>query len=346
MKRNDEIDSAEKRELDNNFAMIKDAINVVANKDIVDSGIQTICIEDDFNKKFDSLYQDSKLSISVLIHGRRFLNKHNEAIMSRFNKKGTVTKWFFLDPDNISVDIVSKKTRDRDSNNIKELINKNKQLLIDKYEESLKLGSLEIYYLQLPPMQAVYIFDTSIVECKYFSSSFKQQNNYVVLYNYDKNETKNVLRSIGNGFYHDYLHMEEESKCVFSSHTLSDQQFKQYLKRKFSDFTSNDWDRVHNKHDVLDFINVQNGNKTIVFGYRYFQDDFAYEHNIRFCINQFKEKAQNSTDILFFIMGKDGTCSNPKYLILSKFENNKFPMITSKTGKSLEKFRFKVTDFK
>ena len=39
-------------------------------------------------------------------------------------------------------------------------------------------------------MQAVYIFDTSIVECKYFSSSNKQTSNYVVLYNYDKKESK------------------------------------------------------------------------------------------------------------------------------------------------------------
>ena len=111
MRRKDAIDNDEKRELANNFTMIKDAIKVVANKSIVKSGIENICTEDQFNvdNGFDTLYQESKIAISILIHGRSFVTKHKDAIVSRFNKEGFETKWFFVDPDNEFIDIASKK---------------------------------------------------------------------------------------------------------------------------------------------------------------------------------------------------------------------------------------------
>lgn len=345
MKRKNEIDNVEKLELENNYAAIINTIKNISNKSIIDSGVQKICTEDEFRNDFDALYKKSKTSISILIHGRSFLKKHKNSIMYRFNKRGFETKWFFLDPENSFVDILSRKT-DRNSENIKELIKNNTKLLIDEYINSEQLGTLEIYYLKLPPMQAVYIFDTSVVECKYFSSLYKQPSNYVILYNYDRNEAKTEPKSIGNGYYQDYMNMEKESNCVFSSYIHTDRKFKKYLKVKFSDFTSNDWEKDHNNPNTLDFISVQYGNKSILIGYRYFQDDFVQEQNKNFCLDRFREKASNSADTLFFIMGKDGTSDAPKHLVLFKYDKNVFPMIMAKTGKSLEKFKFKITDFK
>lgn len=341
MRRKDAIDNDEKRELANNFTMIKDAIKVVANKSIVKSGIENICTEDQFNvdNGFDTLYQESKIAISILIHGRSFVTKHKDAIVSRFNKEGFETKWFFVDPDNEFIDIASKKTG-RSSADIKDLIKKNTQLLIDEYLKSSKLGTLEIYYLKLPPMQAVYIFDTSIVECKYFSSSNKQTSNYVVLYNYDKKESKKEPRSIGNGFYHDYLCMEKESKCVFSSYIHTDKEFKQFLRKKFSssDFSSSDWKTVHEIPDALDFITIQNRKRKIVIGYRYFNDRSCYEKNSSFCHSQFREKSASVSDALYFIMGTEGTCHEPRNIVVMKYADNKFSTVFAMPSIRLDKF--------
>lgn len=340
MRRKDEVDNEEKKELTNNFRMIKDAIDVVANKSIINSGIKNICSEDQFNanEDFNTLYRESKTSISILIHGRSFVTKHKDAIISRFDKEDFETKWFFVDPDNEFIDIVSKKT-ERSSAEIKKLIKNNTHLLIDEYNKSSKQGTLEIYYLKFPPMQAVYIFDTSIVECKYFSSSIKQTSNYVVLYSYDKKEPKNEARSIGNGFYHDYLCMEKESKCVFSSYVNTDKEFKKYLQGKFSssDFISDDWETVHDDPNSLDFITVKNRNKIITIGYRYFKDRSCRERNSSFCHAQFMKKSESIEDQLFFIMGFEGSCHEPKNIVISKFIDNKFSSGVTLHTKKLDK---------
>lgn len=344
IRRKDMIDNDEKKELNQKLTEIKNAVTIFSNKSIVDSGIKNICTEDQFNvdNGFDNLYLESKISISILIHGRSFVTKHKDAIISRFNKEGFETKWFFVDPDNEFVDITSKKTG-RSSADIKELIKHNTQLLIDEYMKSSKLGTLEIFYLKFPPMQAVYIYDTSIIECKYFSSSNKQTSNYVVLYNYDKKEPKNGSRSIGNGFYHDYLSMEKESKCVFSSYVHTDKEFKKYLKEKFSssDFYSQDWETVHDAYDTLDFIYVHNRKRKIVIGYRYFKDNSCYERNSSFCHAQFAHKSEQMAEELFFVMGFDGSCHEPKTIVISKFTDNKFASGKSIPSKKLDKFAAK-----
>lgn len=287
---------------------------------ILPSDIKQVCTEEVFNSinGFSNQFENSKKSTSVLIHGRTFIRKHRKAIVSRFNKTGFVSKWFFVDPDSVFLEMVSKRTR-QPIDSIKDNIKSNTNTLIEEYRNSEKLGALEIFYMKLPPMQAVYIFDDIIVECKYYSSTVKGPCSYVMIYN-----NKGNKGSIGGGFVDDCTKIETESKCIFSSYLDSDNQFKMYLKKIMGGFDITEWH--NNQPDELMFITAKsNNNHSILFTYRYYEDDSDFDRNRDFCISQFKKKESRNDEglRLFFIVGIGGGASNPSRINIYQFERDR-----------------------
>lgn len=191
---------------------ITDSLADIADKlALMDTDIQGVCTESEFNAKigFDSLYSSSKNATSIFLIGRNLFKKHKSSILSRFDQKGYVSRWLFIDPDCKYVEIISEKTK-QPVKDIKATIRENVQTLINGYKMSSQKGSLEIYYMKLPPMQAIYVFDSAIYEFKYYSSSTQSPDNYVLIY--DKNGNK---RSIGNSLVEDCKRIINESKLIY-----------------------------------------------------------------------------------------------------------------------------------
>lgn len=316
------------------------AIEEINNKlAIMPTDIKRVCTEEEFDTTngFNNQFENSQKSVSVLIHGRTFIRKHRKAIISRFNKDGFVSKWFFVDPDSAFLEMISKKTN-QSIDSIKKYITDNANTLIEDYRRSDRLGALEIYYMNLPPMQAVYIFDDTIVECKYYSSTVKGPCSYIVTYN-----NKGNKGSIGGGFVDDCIKIETESRCIFSSYVDSDNQFMTYLKGLMDGLTITEWH--NNQPDKLEFITAtSNNNNTILFTYRYYKDDTDYDRNLDFCISQFKKKeSQNSEHLrLFFITGIGGGASNPSRINIFQFgKENIFVPKSSRRSSRIKKIYLK-----
>ena len=316
--------------------VIHDQLSAIQNSLLIkDVGIKKVCSETTFDAEngFDDLFNNSKLAISILIHGRTFLRKHQKAIVSRFNRDGFITKCFFVNPESEFLKLVSLKTKN-DVNEIKRYITDNVTNLIKEYKNSKKKGALEIYFMDLPPMQAVYIFDDTIVECKYYSSKEKAPSSYVTIY-----ENKSNNDSIGKGFVDDSIKIERESKCVFHSSIECDDRFMSFLKDKFEVFDSVDWN--NNKPNSLEFNKATSSTKTIFFALKYYHHIDEYESNNSFCISHFKKKEDllGTKGSLYFITGVGGNPENPSiiYVYLYKQENG-FVRKIAKSSNDMLKF--------
>ena len=290
---------------------------------LLPAGVKKICSETDFNKEngFDELYKNSNNAMSVLVYGKKFIELHFHAIVSRFEKAGSVSKWFLIDPDSDFLGMISKKTG-RTETQIKGYINENVKLLIDKYESSSKLGELEIYYMCLPPMEAVYVFDDTIVECKYYSSMLQVTGNHVIVY-----ENNNDKTSIGNSFVADCSRLEKESKCIFTSHYyVNDKQFMSFLKGKMpyaSGWRENDFKKIG-------FASAykENGNDIFMhFGCRYYDRQSEFDRNKKMLLAQYKEEEEElrrygETMPLVFIAGIGDSPNHPRTIRKFRYKPN------------------------
>lgn len=317
------------------MSALNKALEEINNKlAIMPTDIKQVCTEEEYDaiNGFNYQFENSKKSTSVLIHGRTFVRKHRKAIISRFNKDGFVSKWFFVNPESAFLELIKKKTGQQ-IDSIKEHIEHNVNILIEEYRNSDRLGALEIFYMNLPPMQAVYIFDETIIECKYYSSTIKGPCSYVVIYNNKGNKA-----GIGGGFVDDCIKIEMESKCVFSSYVDSDYQFMTYLKGIMDGLSITEWH--NNQPDKLEFITATSKNDhTILFGYRYYKDDADYDRNLDFCISQFKKKElQNDGHLrLFFITGIGGGASCPSRINI--FQYGKGNVFVPKSSKRASRIK-------
>ena len=305
--------------------------NIENKLSVLPSGIKKATLESNITKEITALYRESESATSVLIHGKSFINDHKEAIVSRFNKPGSVSKWFFLNPESEYVSLVVKRTQKNNSEEIKRFIIDKVHYLKEEYENSKKLGILEIYYLNTPPMQAVYVFDHTVVECKYYSSNEKGSGSHIIVY--EKNNEEN---SIGHGLADDCIRLEKEAICVFSSRYFeSDQKFNEYLGKKaalksllgsnYPNFSS-----MMNNYESLYFVPVYNHDEIVLFFcYRFYQEEGEYNKNRNFYKRQFAKKAIELRDKadpqvveaprLFFIKGVGGSASAPRSLKIIRY---------------------------
>lgn len=301
---------------------------------ILPSGIKKADLESNITSDIDKLYRESENATSVLIHGNSFIGLHKSAIVSRFNKPGSVSKWFFLNPESDYLSLVARRTKKIHTEDVKTYIIDKVSLLKEEYENSKKLGILEIYYLNNPPMQAVYVFDHTIVECKYYSSTDKGTGNHIIVY-----ENNDNASSIGHGLAADCTNLEKhDSICVFSSrYHESDQEFNEYLWKKASlrtllseNYTNSS--ALMNGYESLHFIPVNHhGEIVLFFCCRYFQEEQLFCKNKNYYENQFAKKAnelkgiekvkpQNSEETrLFFVMGFGGTPTSPRFLKINQY---------------------------
>lgn len=328
-----------KLEFDNT---IEDKINEINDKlSLMPSGIQKTCEEDTFKKDFNLLYKESLNSTSILISGKDFFDKHKKSIISRFDKNTFTTKWFFMDPESEHLKMISAKTS-RTQDELKDIINENVRFLKSSFENSKKMGTLEIYFMKLLPMQAIYIFDDVIVECKYFSSSEKLPSNHLIIYKNDGNP-----ESLGYSFVDDSSRIEKESKCIFTScYFENDKQFVNYLKGKMP--YASEWGE-NNYEEIMFASAVKEDEKTVFmyFGCRYYDNQPEYDRNKKMILAQFKKKEEElrgcgDTTPLIFIAGIGRSPTHPRTVRKFRYKPNENEFVPIQSTNVLTRDKFDI----
>ena len=320
--------------IDNNLTKLNSKLTLLP------SGIIEVCKEDVFNSNngYNKLFNNSTTAICILNHGNRFYEKHHVAIYSRFDKKGFSTRCFFLEPkvDNDSIKVLSYRTNTTPEA-LASYINTNIQNLIDAYSSSSKEGSLEIFCMKSIPMQAIFVFDKHLIECKYYSSKEKGDFENIILHD-RMNSNKN---SISAGFVRDCKCIENESVCIYSSYVEQDNSFKKYLGKILSCINNTTFgENTSSEISIVNLVLSFNGSvHSLNIGYRYYKDENVRETNRSFCITQYTnsyQKSYNSTPF-FFICGIDGNPENPSRIIIQMYNNSSREFIVKSDLKSGQK---------
>lgn len=191
-----------KREEDNHLMkMLKISFSVH------DSGLRQI-LTNSADYKFSPLLQSSNSFVAVMNDGLRWVGNHSVEIEERFDKAGTVTEFYIVNPDSDFCKALAAKTEVK----LEELQNKilqTKRLIESTYERSKKKGNLKIYHLKNYPTQSIFIADEKIVVTPYQTASGR---NVIPLFEYEYNENK---KSIGFHITNDVENMRKESTVVY-----------------------------------------------------------------------------------------------------------------------------------
>ena len=122
-------------------------------KTMQDSGLKQILIDSSAFHYHDLVVNSERFS-AIMNDGRRWVGNHTDAIEKRFNRRGTLTEFFFVDPESDFCKALEKKTRlddidvnDQDTPDAK--IHQTESLLKSTWNRSKREGVLKIYYLKI-----------------------------------------------------------------------------------------------------------------------------------------------------------------------------------------------------
>ena len=180
---------------------------------IKNSGLRNI-LTNSQDYHYHELIIRSKQFSAIMNDGRRWVGNHMDAIESRFNTKGTITEFFFVDPSGVFCKALENKTRveiepDLDPPGVK--ISQTISLLRSTWQKSNKSGRLLIYYLKNYPTQTLFYTEDTVIVTPYQTSSGRA---IIPLYEYSYNPSE---QSIGSHLYEDLENVRKESKCEFDS---------------------------------------------------------------------------------------------------------------------------------
>ena len=171
------------------------------------SGLSNILTNSQDYHYHDLIISSKDFSI-VINDGRRWVSNHIDALEQRFNKKGTNTELFLVDPESDFCKALDKKTfvEGLDTPDVK--IGQTISLLKSTYEKSNKCGSLKIYYLKNYPTQTLFYADEKVVVTPYQTSSGRA---IIPLYEYHYNPSE---QSIASHLVEDLERVRNESNCI------------------------------------------------------------------------------------------------------------------------------------
>lgn len=176
---------------------------------VMESGLESIQT-DSRNYDYKSVILDGTNFCAILNDGYRWVGNNSSLLEKRFDKKGTLTEFFLVNPDGEFSKALARKT-DYVHDDLKQKISKTVSLIKGTFNNTSKQGRLKIYYLKNYPTQALYYSDEKVVVTPYQTSSGR---NIVPLYEYSYKSQK---ESIASHLYNDLSTVREESEIVFDS---------------------------------------------------------------------------------------------------------------------------------
>lgn len=177
---------------------------------IKDSGLTNILADSGEYHYRDLLLKSNSFS-AILNDGRRWVGNHQDALEKRFNKKGTETEFFLVDPDGSFCKALDTKTHTDGHDAPHEKIRTTVSILKSTYQKSQKLGSLTIYYLKNYPTQTLFFTEDTIIVTPYQTSS---RRTTIPLYEYKYTPS---TKSVASHMYEDLEFVRKESRVVYNS---------------------------------------------------------------------------------------------------------------------------------
>lgn len=183
---------------------------------IKESGLKNIMTNSQDYHYHDIIVRSNEFSV-IINDGRRWVGNHSDALEKRFNKKGTLTEFFFVDPESDFCKALDKKTRienvsDQDSPDIK--IAQTISFLKSTWQKSSKCGTLKIYYLKNYPTQTLFYTEDTVIATPYQTSSGRA---IIPLFEYSYEASK---PSIASHLHEDLKLVRSESSCIFDSEEI------------------------------------------------------------------------------------------------------------------------------
>ncbi|MGN7722286.1 hypothetical protein [Chitinophaga sp. 22620] len=171
-----------------------------------DSGLKQI-LTNSADYRFSDLLGSAELFVAVMNDGLRWIGNHSPDIEQRFNRKGSMTEFFFVDPQGVFCDPLAKKT-DVTLAHLQQKIDQTISLINSTYDRSQKQGSLRVYYLKNYPTQSIFLTEDRIIVTPYQIASGR---NIIPLFEY---EYKVGNKSIGYHISNDIENVRRESQLI------------------------------------------------------------------------------------------------------------------------------------
>lgn len=171
------------------------------------SGLTNI-LTDSTEFHYHDIIVNSKQFYVIINDGQRWVGNHSPALEERFNKKGTMTEFYFVKPDGLFSAPLAQKT-DTSCELLKLKIESTVELLKRTYEKSSRSGSLKIYYLKNYPTQTLFYTENTVIVTPYQTSSGR---NVIPLYEYHFKEN---IDSIGSYLFKDLDKVRKESLLIY-----------------------------------------------------------------------------------------------------------------------------------
>lgn len=180
---------------------------------IKESGLRNIMTNSQ-DYHYHDLIVRSHLFSAIMNDGRRWVGNHTDAIEKRFNINGSITEFFFVNPNSDFCKALERKTHldnVEDQEKPEAKIVQTISLLKSTWHKSEKAGTLRIYYLKNYPTQTLFYTEDTVVATPYQTSSGRA---IIPLYEYAYDSSK---QSIASHLHDDLKRVRIESTCIYDS---------------------------------------------------------------------------------------------------------------------------------
>jgi hypothetical protein len=173
---------------------------------IKQSGLNTI-LTDSKNYDYSPIITESTDFSIIINDGLRWVGNNSQSLENRFNKRSTLTEFFFVDPNGLFINALAQKTG-VDIAFLKDKINQSVSLVESTYNKSQKMGELRIYFLKNYPTQTLFYSEKKVIVTPYQTSGGRAT---IPLYEY---QYSNGYDSIGNHYKDDLEKVRNESRQI------------------------------------------------------------------------------------------------------------------------------------
>jgi len=145
---------------------------------------------------FSGLLHTANHFTAIMNDGLRWFGNHTHLIEARFNRRGTVTEFFLVNPDSAFCQLLSEKVK-LDHSFMQGKIRQACKSIEATYRKSHQRGELRVYYLKDFPTQSLFVTEQQVIATPYQMSPGRSEIP-AFEYHYQKG-----VKSIGSAIYAD-----------------------------------------------------------------------------------------------------------------------------------------------
>ncbi len=156
---------------------------------------------------FSDIILGSEKFVAIMNDGLRWVGNNSPRLETRFNKRSSITDFYFVNPQSDFCKALANKTN-VSLDSLKNKIFQTIELLESTYNKSEKKGSLRIFFLKNYPTQSIFYTENTVIVTPYQTSSGR---NIIPLFVYHYKEN---IDSIGTYLHNDLQNVRLESLLI------------------------------------------------------------------------------------------------------------------------------------